>query len=251
MGDLGYDFTGCHVVVTGGVRGTGLAIARGFLEFGATLTITGRQYLTSYYDDDLSAFGYCQLDLTDPDSICEVAARLGHVDILVNAAAPGSAAPARLSDAEHEFVVQATGLGLIGPRQFATRLRYRLAQSPIIGGGSVINAPETRDWFELTHPETADVEFRRVTEHWGSAWARSGVRVNAITTPAPSIAVPTQSRGLRVQIEAHAGPLLTRVAAPAAAVATADPEAVTDVVLFLASRGAAALTGQVLTVRGR
>lgn len=250
MGDLGYDFTGCHVVVTGGVRGSGLRIARGFREFGATVTVTGRQYLTSYYDDDLSAFDYCQLDLTDPDSIIEVALRLGQVDVLVNSAAPGSAAPARLSTAEHEFVVQAAGLGLIGPRQFAARLRYRLAHSSIPGGGSVINAPDTRAWFELTHPHTAEAELRRITEHWGTAWARSGVRVNTVTVPpAPAISVPTQSRGLRVQIDGQAGPLLTRVAPQATA--TTNGTALCDVVLFLASRGAAGLTGQVLTVRGR
>ena len=57
MGELGYDYSGCHIVVAGGTRGAGLAIARGFRDFGATVTITGRQYLTSYYDADLRASG--------------------------------------------------------------------------------------------------------------------------------------------------------------------------------------------------
>lgn len=239
MGELGYDYSGCHVVVTGGTRGAGLAIARGFRDFGATVTITGRQYLTSYYDADLARFRYAQLDLTDPDSIVSVAEGLGPVDVLVNAAVPG--VRKSIAPADREFIVQATNLGLIGPIQLATRLRFRLAQSRIVGGGSLVNTPAIRQWFELTHPETAQAELARVTQQLGTSWLRHGVRVNSIAAP---IVVPAQARGFRVQIDSHSGPLLTRVNGPTA---KTQPD-VTDLVLFLASRGAATLTGQTLTV---
>ncbi len=240
MGELGYDYSGCHVVVTGGTRGAGLAIARGFRDFGATVTVTGRQYLTSYYDADLARFRYAQLDLTDPDSIVSVAEGLGPVDVLVNAAVPG--VNSNIAASDREFIVQATNLGLIGPIQLATRLRFRLAQSRIVGGGSLINTPATRQWFELTHPDSAASQMARVTQTLGNSWVRHGVRVNSIAAP---IVVPSPARGLSVQIDSHSGPLLTRVSAPSAR----TQPGVTDLVLFLASRGAAALTGQTLSVR--
>ena len=243
MGELGFDYSGCHVVVTGGTQGTGLAIARGFRDFGATVTVTGRQYLTSYYDADLAHFNYVQLNLVDPDSIAAVAESLGPVDVLVNAAGAfstsGGAADTTLND--REFIVQATGLGLIGPIQLATRLRYRLAESHIHGGGSVVQAVGAQEWFALTHPETAQTELARSTRQLGTSWSRHGVRINAISAP---VVVPIQSRGLQVQIASHAGPLLTRTTT---AIAHSQPDH-TQLTLFLASRGAAGLTGQTLSV---
>jgi 3-oxoacyl-[acyl-carrier protein] reductase len=238
MGEVGFDYSGCHIVVTGGTQGTGLKLARGFRDFGASVTVTGRQYLTSYYDADLARFAYAQLDLNDPDSIASVAESLGPVDVLINAAGSGVASS---GDSDREFIVQATRLGLVGPIQLTTRLRYRLAESRIPGGGSVVHAPGTQQWFAMSHAESAQAELAKITRQLGTAWTRHGVRVNAITAP---IVVPTQTRGLQVQIAAHSGPLLTR----ASSATRAQPD-ITDLALFLASRGAAALTGQTLTVR--
>lgn len=238
MGDLGFDYSGCKVVVTGGTQGAGLTIARGFRDSGASVTVTGRQYLTSYYDADLAHFHYVQLDLSDPDSIVSVAESLGPVDVLVNAAGSGVAS---IRESDREFVAQATQLGLIGPVQLATRLRFRLAESGIPGGGSVVFAPVTQQWFSLAYPETSHAEWAKTTRQLASAWTRHGVRVNAIAAPA---LVPAQSRGLQVQIAAHSGPLLTR---SSASPVRTQPD-VTDLVLFLASRGASTLSGQTLTV---
>ena len=138
-----------------------------------------------------------------------VAEGLGPVDVLVNAAVPG--VTKSIAPSDREFIVQATNLGLIGPIQLATRLRFRLAQSRIVGGGSLVNTPATRQWFELTHPDTAQAELARVTQQLGTSWVRHGVRVNSIAAP---IVVPAQARGLSVQIESHSGPLLTRVNGP-------------------------------------
>ncbi len=239
MGELGFDYSGCHIVVTGGTQGVGLEIARGFRDCGANVTVTGRQYLTSYYDADLARFNYVQLNLTDPDSIASVSETLGPVDALINAAGSGLSSN---RDLDPEFIVQATRIGLIGPIQLTTRLRYRLAESRIHGGGSVVHAPPTQQWFAMTHPESAQAELAKVTGQLGSSWTRHGVRVNAIAT---SPIVPTQTRGLQIQIAAHSGPLLTR----ASSSATRSHPDITDLTLFLASRGAAALTAQVLTVR--
>lgn len=47
MGELTYDFSGRHVLVTGGARDLGLGIARAFHRAGARVTVTGTRYLST------------------------------------------------------------------------------------------------------------------------------------------------------------------------------------------------------------
>ncbi|MFZ2502463.1 MAG: SDR family NAD(P)-dependent oxidoreductase, partial [Nocardioides sp.] len=147
MGELGYDYSGCRILVVGGTRGAGWSTAQAFREFGADVVVTGTHYLTTFYEADLAGLTYRQLDLTDPDQIQDFADRLGPIDVLVNAA--GSRLPYGAAGPEQEFIVQAARLGLAGPLFLANKLRGRLASSPAGGGGAVINLPGTRAWWEL------------------------------------------------------------------------------------------------------
>jgi 3-oxoacyl-[acyl-carrier protein] reductase len=237
MREPSYDFSGRRVLVTGGACGTGLHVAHAFADAGAQVTVTGNQYLRAYYDADLTRFGYDQLRLVDRDSIAAVAARLGPVDILVNNAPP--VLPADADETERQFLGHAVQLGLIGPFAFTHRLRLRLGQSAMRGGGAVINMPSVERWLELAHGEHARHELTGRTRRLGSEWA-AGVRVNTVTA---RLAEPQRS-GLRVQIDRSSGPLLTRTR-------SAPPGTTRDVgnaVLFLASAGAAAIRGQTFHV---
>jgi 3-oxoacyl-[acyl-carrier protein] reductase len=273
VGGPRYDFSHRRVVVTGGTRGLGLEVARCFAETGAEVVVTGTSSAVSYYDPAVATFGYEQVDLTDGDEIAALAERLGPVDVLVNAAAP------RLStvvdEAEREFLAHAARLTLLGPLQLATRLRHRMATSDRPGGGSVVNLPVTRGWFAMSESAArgeADTELERVTRRLGSSWGRLGVRVNTVTSPlsvpsqrspdegspdqgspdegSPDQHSPDQHSGVEVRTERGAGPLLTR----AADTRTAVQQQIVDLTLFLASSGAAGLSGQTLpvglTVRG-
>ncbi len=242
VGVPNYDFSHRRVLVAGGARGLGLQAARGFAASGAQVVVSGTNSLTAYYDSDLTAFDYVQLDLTDEASIAEVAAHVGPVDVLVNAAAPRLSPT--IDPSEREFVTEAVRLALVGPLQLATRLRLRLAQSHARGGGSVINLPAIKGWFDLTHgPSLAGDELVAVTSAMGQSWGRQGVRVNSICAP---LEVPLQVSGLQVQIEPRSGPLLTRTRQR---VSTTMRE-VADLTLFLASSGAAGVTGHTLHVGG-
>lgn|GEM_PF-1287892 len=240
MGGPSYDFSGRHVLVTGGTRGLGYLLARSFASHGARITITGTQSLTAYYDSDLTAFGYRQLDLTDGESIAALAETVGHVDVLVNNAAPRL--PFGIDAGEREFIAQAARIGLVGPLQLGTRLRLDLATSPMRGGGAVVNMPSIKRWFDLTHGSAvAELEVELATRRIGTAWARLGIRVNSVTAPEM---VPTQRSGLSVQIEQGSAPLMTRTQVPGAV----TQREIVDVALFLASDGAAGLAGQALMV---
>lgn len=88
-----YDFSGRHVLITGGSRGLGLALARRLVEAGARLTICSRdsnELLRA--EDDLTAMGgrvrIIECDVTDPDRVREMVAVArgsnGPVDVLIN-----------------------------------------------------------------------------------------------------------------------------------------------------------------------
>lgn len=240
MGVPNYDYSGCRVLVTDGGHGLGHRVAHAFARSGADVQITGTAPFVATYDADLTAFTYHRADLTDGDSIAELAAAVGPVDVLVNQAAP-SVHP-DLEGGELEFLSHAARLGLIGPFQLATRLRLRLANSTSRGGGSVINLPSIERWFELAYGAAPATEPEASTRRLGRSWARAGVRVNTILTAA---LVPAQRPAMRVSIEPGSGPLLTR---SRLVTRSSLQREIVDLTLFLGSSGAAGLTGQTLLV---
>ncbi|CAM3451405.1 SDR family oxidoreductase [Nocardioides dubius] len=241
MGATTFDFRERHVLVTGGTRGLGRAVALAFARAGAEVTITGTESLASAYDGGLRHLSYARLDLTDPDSIDRVAAEQGTLDILVHAA--GARLP-RTSDAqEREFVSHSVRLGLVGPEQLTHRLRRHLARSTMRGGGSVVHTHQVGTWLALAHgPQKAHDELVASTTRLARRLGPEGIRVNCVASP---VVVPRPSVGT-VDAAGSDGILKTRVRTQRTGTA-ADLAAS---VLFLGSRSAAFITGQTLLVNG-
>lgn len=235
-----YDFTGYEVLVIGGTRGEGHAIATSFARAGASVTVTGTMMLRSLYDTDLTPFTYESVNLARQESIDHLVGAIDHLDVLVLAATCNL--PFDLPSSERAFIAEAARSGLIGPTFLTTRLRFKLSHSPALGGGCVVNTGAVRAWLELsTTPEAAQAEIIGATARAGDKWAGLGVRVNSVLQ-APRAVLPRQyarqdppTGGSRA-----AGGTIVRTQQQRV------EDAVTDATLFLASSSASRITGQTL-----
>ena len=237
-----YDFTGYEVLVVGGTRGEGHAIATAFARSGASVTVTGTMMLRALYDTDLTQFDYESVNLARQASIDHLVAAVEHLDVLVLAATCNL--PYGLPDSEQAFIAEAARSGLLGPTFLTTRLRLKLSQSPALGGGCVVNTGAVRTWLELSHtPEAAQTEVIESTARAGDRWAGLGVRVNSVLQ-APRPAFPRQyaPRPGAYGDAADPGDTMVRTHKQRAR------EAVTDAALFLASSSASRITGQTLRI---
>jgi NAD(P)-dependent dehydrogenase (short-subunit alcohol dehydrogenase family) len=131
------ELRGAVVLVTGGAKGIGRAIASAFLEAGATVVVCGRTAPPQTPLDESAAFISC--DVRDPVAVERlfesIAATYGRIDVLINNAGgsppmDAATAPARLT----EKIIQLNLLGALFCSQSANRLMQQQAS-----GGSIIN----------------------------------------------------------------------------------------------------------------
>src|SRR5262249_60690186 len=88
MNAVRFDFAGARVLVTGGTRGIGLAVATAFADAGAAVAVTGTASSAASYDGIDPRLGYRALDVRDGAAITALARSLDGLDVLVNNAGP-------------------------------------------------------------------------------------------------------------------------------------------------------------------
>ena len=225
-----FDFSGKVVLVTGGSSGIGLAIAQGFCDAGAQVSITGTKGGIADYPDDLSAFTYHQVNMLDVPAVEVLAETFDRLDVLVNNAGTTFRGAAAYDPENFEATID---INLNSVYRLCHRLQPKLQPS----GGSIINIASMTSYFGSPRGPgygASKSAVLQMTMSLGALWAQSGVRVNAI---APGWISTNLTAPIQVMPEI-ADPILQRTPMGR----WGEPEEMIGTALFLASSDAAGFT---------
>lgn len=236
MAGATFDFSGASVLVVGASRGgIGAAVARAFRDAGAAVTITGAEAEPA--EEDRGRFPYVQLDVTDGAAVEALALATPRLDVLVNAAA----ITRRGEEMEPGFFARVVDVNLHGTFRCALAFHRRLATSK----GAVVNIASMYAVFGSPRNPAygaSKAGVVQLTRSLAIAWARDGIRVNAV---APGFIVTEQSARSR-EDPVH----VANVEARTPAGRWGQPGDLVGPILFLASPIAGFMTGTCLAVDG-
>ena len=244
-----FSLRGKVAIVTGGNRGIGKAIARGFAEAGAAVAIAARDEKRSAEAvDELRAIGAKAIAVrTDVSKRAEIESMLsavtdalGPADVLVNNAGIGFHADAlTLDDSDWRRAFDANLNSVWMASQIVGRQMVARGAGSIVNIGSIsgfiVNRPQWHSPYAITKAAV-----HHLTRSLAAEWAAQGVRVNAI---APGY-VKTEIANLEYEDYRH----YWRDEVPMRRYATADEIAPTA--LLLASDAGSFITGSVFVVDG-
>ena len=244
-----FSVAGQNVVVTGGSRGIGRAIAEGFAARGANVLICSRTQesvetaLSEMNDAGLKADGIA-CDVSDEQQILTTVqtaiSRLGHIDTLVNVAGVNRRKRAETVTADdYDFILD-------------TNLRGAFLMSREVGkhmierkSGAQINIESLNTWMPLKGVlpyAMSKFGMQGMTRGLALEWGRHGVRVNSL---APGFILTDLTRKLWSDPEMQAW---NQANAPLGRLG--QPEDMVGTAIFLASKASAFMTGQTLYVDG-
>lgn len=238
------------VLVSGGSRGIGRAIAQGFAEREARVVVTGRVRETiAQTAAELAGQrgNVCAkvCDVADPDAVGalvdEVAAEFGRIDTLVNCAGVNKRMPVENYDAAtYDFIMNVNIRGAFFLAQAAGRQMIRQ------GKGSIINIDSINSQRPLKRVAPyamSKAAMKQMTRCLAMEWGPHGVRVNSL---GPGFTLTALTRPLwesdrELAAWRDANTPLRRIGHPADMVGTA---------IFLATEASAFITGQAIYVDG-
>jgi NAD(P)-dependent dehydrogenase (short-subunit alcohol dehydrogenase family) len=238
------DYSGKVVLVTGGGRGIGRAIATRFLAAGAEVVIGGRKPPAELPAAGGRTARFVDGDVRDVEQVARIvgaaAEAFGRLDVLVNNA--GGSPPADAATVSPRFTASIIQLNLIAPMLLAQKANAIMQAQD--GGGSIVNIASVSGM--RASPGTAAYGAAKaglinLTQTLGIEWAPK-VRVNAVVAGPVATEQADEHYGGPAGIAAVARTIpLGRMGAP---------DDVAGACLFLASPLAAWITGTALLVHG-
>jgi NAD(P)-dependent dehydrogenase (short-subunit alcohol dehydrogenase family) len=242
------DASGKVVIVTGGSKGLGRAMALGFAEAGADVVVASRKLAPcEAVADEVRRMGRRALAVSchvgDWDQCAALidasVAEFGRIDVLVNNAGIAPVPPS-LIDVTADLFDKTIAVNLKGPLRLTA-----LAAEHMRHGGSIINISSKAALYPTTFTvvyAAAKAGLNTLTKAAARELGPRGVRVNAIVcgafhTDSLHASIPTEE--LQAQMASHVS--LGRIASADEIVGTA---------LYLASDASSYLTGELIVLDG-
>lgn len=254
MSKLCFDFEGKNVVITGGERGIGLEIAKGFAKCGANIIIAGitdelfAEAEKAIRKENAECF-FIHTDVSDEESVKStiktVKEKFSHIDVLVNNAGINKLAPAEemlLEVWQKILNVNLTGTFLMCREVGAAMLEQ--------GGGSIVNIASMSGLVVNPLPQqqcaynSSKAGVIMLTKCLANEWAGRGIRVNAVCpgfTRTPLTAKRLDTPNDPAVAKWIGGTPMDRVA---------NPEEMVGIVLYYASEHASFTTGTCIPIDG-
>ena len=242
-----FDLSGRVAIVTGGTRGLGLAMARGFAHAGAEVVVVSRkqeaceEVVAALRAEGVKAAACaCHVGHWDRlDGLVEDVYRdFGRVDVLVNNAGLSPVYGA-ITEVTEELFDKVIGVNLKGPFRLAALVGERMIAA---GGGSIINVSSTgavRPTKDIVPYAAAKAGVNAMTVGLAHALGPS-VRVNAIM-PGPFLTSIASAWDMDLFAQlARTFPLRR----------AGDAQEIVGAALYLASDASSYTTGTILTVDG-
>lgn len=245
-----FDLTGKVALVTGGVHGLGMAMAKGLGNAGATIVVNNNssdaldEAVKEYKSCGLNAFGYV-FDVTDDESVKEAIAKIeaevGPIDILVNNAGIIKRTPIiEMETKDFELVIK---VDLVGPFIVSKYVAKGMIQR---GGGKIINICSMmselgRD--SVSAYAAAKGGLKMLTKSMATEWAKFNIQTNGI---GPGYFATTQTAPIRVDGHPFNEFIINRT--PAAR--WGEPEDLQGAAIFLSSKASDFVNGHVVYVDG-
>lgn len=245
-----FDLTGKTALITGGVHGLGMAMAKGLGNAGAKVVVNDLSQdsidnaLAEYKADGIEAYGYV-FNVTDEKAVIEhiekIEAEVGPIDILINNAGIIKRTPMiEMEVADFEAVVK---VDLISPFIVSKNVAKAMIKR---GGGKIINICSMmselgRD--SVSAYAAAKGGLKMLTKNMATEWARYNIQTNGI---GPGYFATSQTAPIRVGGHPFNEWIISRTPAGR----WGDPNDLQGAAIFLSSKASDFVNGHVVYVDG-
>ncbi|MGB5242573.1 MAG: gluconate 5-dehydrogenase, partial [Lutimonas sp.] len=246
-----FDLTGKTALITGGVHGLGMAMAKGIGQAGAKIVVNERssqekvdEAVAEYRSVGIDAYGYI-FDVTDEQAVIaaikKIESEVGPIDILVNNAGIIKRIP--MVDMEVDDFEAVIKVDLIGPFIVSKNVVKGMIER---GGGKIINICSMmselgRD--SVSAYAAAKGGLKMLTKNMATEWAKFNVQTNGI---GPGYFATSQTAPIRVNGHPFNDFIISRTPAGR----WGEPEDLAGAAIFLSSKASDFVNGHVLYVDG-